>query len=185
MTTVKLRGEEGFTLMELLVSINLSFIVFAVMLSTYLLTYKLIFSTMRKIEEKETLVSIMQHIDQSIKQRQGFTVATISNGTVLFLFDWKDTVYVTTKCVNMSNYLTSCDLDRVILQIKPKEEELLTLAGEDPENKPKVVPRLNEYTGAELDYIRLLVWQRERPYEFMFYPSATAAQQFINVTPRE
>ena len=34
----KLAGNDGFTLMELLVSINLSFIVFVVMLSPYLIT---------------------------------------------------------------------------------------------------------------------------------------------------
>ena len=145
----KLVGNDGFTLMELLISINLSFIVFVVMLSTYLLTYKLIFSTIRKIEEKETVFNIVQHIDQSIKQRHGISITTISDGTALFIFDQKDTVYLTSKSVSMSNYLSSGDLDKLILQIKPKDEELLKMVGEDPEAKQKIIPKKNEYTGPD------------------------------------
>ena len=185
MTAVRLHSEEGFTLMELIVSINLAFIALAIMVSIYLLTYKLVFSTTRKIDEKETLISIIQHIDQSVKQRHDFCVTTISNGTAILLFDQKDTVYISSQSIMMSNYLTSENLDTVMLQIKPKEEDLLTILGVDSNNEQKTVSRKNEYTHVDLEYIRLRLWQREKPYVFSFYISESSGRQFTNIELRK
>ncbi len=181
MTTDKLSSSDGFTLMEMLVSINLAFIVFVIMISAYLLTYKLILTTTRNIEEKETLISIVQHIDQSLKRSHEFSVTTVSDGTVVFLFDKRDTLSIEAKNLRMSNYLSSGHLDKTILQIKPKDEELLTLLGDDPESKQKIVPRKNEYTNFDLEYVRLYVWKQGKPYVFWFYLDESSVRQFGNV----
>ncbi|MBI2417305.1 MAG: prepilin-type N-terminal cleavage/methylation domain-containing protein [Ignavibacteriales bacterium] len=82
-TTGKLKKQDGFTLIELLVSINLAFLVFVMVLSVYILMYKFIFTTVRKMEEKEVLFSIIEKLQSSVQQKS-FTL-TMENAEVVRL----------------------------------------------------------------------------------------------------
>jgi hypothetical protein len=83
----------GFTLMELLVGINISFIVITLMVSVYLFLFKFMLSTSRNVEAKINITSGMERLVSELYKCESFelrfddefiSVVTENNRQIIF-----------------------------------------------------------------------------------------------------
>jgi hypothetical protein len=83
----------GFTLMELLVGINISFIVITLMVSVYLFLFKFMLSTSRNVEAKINITSGMERLVSELYKSESFelrldgdsvSVVTDNNRQIIF-----------------------------------------------------------------------------------------------------
>lgn len=173
--------EKGFTLMELLIGINLAFIVLAILFSVYLFLYKFTFSASRTIEKKEEAISLLHRLEESVQKKHEFNFTTLSDGSTLILFGVTDSVLISSHTVSMRNYLTISGIDSVTLKIKPKSEELLTLLGYEARNETRIVPAKNAYSNSDLNYFLFSFTQQKKHFEIRCDVPEIAQCNFRNV----
>lgn len=70
----------GFTLVEILVGINLGFIVITLIVSFYLIFNKFYIGFIRKIEVKQNLFTTVYQIENLLKKQNGYDIHPIGNG---------------------------------------------------------------------------------------------------------
>lgn len=83
-------NQKGFTLVEMLVVINISFLIITAVVSLYLLANKYFFSTTKRFEEKEATLNFISKLEDSIQKADRFTV--IVNQDSLQICSYKDTI---------------------------------------------------------------------------------------------
>lgn len=68
------KSESGFTLIEMIVVINLSFLVFSAITTFYLLTNKYILGMTSRIEEKQTTLEFFYRFEETLKKADSYSV---------------------------------------------------------------------------------------------------------------
>lgn len=84
------KSECGFTLIEMIVVINLSFLVFGAITTFYLLTNKYIVGMTNRIEEKQTTLEFFYRFEETLKKADSYSIVFGDTTTVVMCI--RDTI---------------------------------------------------------------------------------------------
>ncbi|HEX3073004.1 MAG TPA: hypothetical protein VHP30_05280 [Ignavibacteriales bacterium] len=79
----KLKREEGFTLIEIMVGINLSFLVLTSIVSVYLLTTKFMNSFSARTEDNQAVATALYSLSTTLEKAESFTLYSADSMLIL------------------------------------------------------------------------------------------------------
>lgn len=168
LTTNKKSTEQGFTLIEVLVGINLSFIVLTILISVFLITYKFVYSSTKKFNDRENISMTISSIERLIQKRNNFSIRSGENNSQLIIFEPRDTIIISNKSIRVSDYFSLDDIDSVSLTVKKK-------------NNAGLQPTEISGTASEIAEISLKFQKNKVNHEYKFAVPDISTRNFVDI----
>lgn len=169
--------EKGFTLIEMIVVINLSFIIITAVVSLYLLTNKYFLGTTRRFEEKETTLDFLYKLEEYLSKTDNYTFVVSSDS--LQILSIRDTI-------NFQKEKITSHILPAITDIDSMETRLSFLSGNEiiiPDEKTKEWINPGEtvmYSSDSITTVSLLI-RRGKEYRTTIYNNSTPYKLFRNM----
>lgn len=94
--------ENGFTLMEVIVGINLGFLVISVIISFFLFSTKFVKVTTTNLDERQTVNEFMLRLNKTFRSASNFNFAQ-TDSNYIFTINEKDTVLIGENSFSLKN----------------------------------------------------------------------------------
>lgn len=177
---MKLSDNKGFTLVEILVAINLAFITITLILSFYLFSSRFFFSTVKKMEESSHVNSFMINFERLLEKSESYEFL-VQNDSAYFIFD--DSRRIVFSSGGISLYR-----DRIIA---PPDKYFLSITGDSlssvssDNGKISYEGSIGDGSGIRLisgkiRNIRLRITTLRGAYELNYSPAEISSEKFIN-----
>lgn len=170
-------NESGFTLVEMIVLVNLSFMIITAVVSLYLLTNKYFLGATRRFEEKETTLDFLYKLEEHLKKTDHYSFVVISDSLQI--------ISVRDKINFQKDKITSHILP-TITNIDSMETRLSFLSGNeiivsDEKTKEWINPGETViYSSDSITAISLLI-RRGKEYRTTIYNNLTPYKLFRNM----
>jgi Tfp pilus assembly protein PilW len=167
-----LKQDDGFTLIEILVSINVAFILITLIVSVYLFTTNFIGSTIRKVEKDDEAYNYLNYLDVKLRKNGIFSL-TREKDAIYFSFNNRDTLFVYAKK----------ERDFVFNELQKIKVRINTTTGEAIEYSSETERLLNgviSTNSSDIKNITMLFTFKNRDYRFFYSPMPTSTIRFKN-----
>ncbi|MGD8782587.1 MAG: hypothetical protein PVH88_26970 [Ignavibacteria bacterium] len=157
--------EEGYTLVEILVGINLSFILISLLISTYLFASKLTSSSIKQIENKMLINTFLSMLYSGLQKSETYILQEKDNSFILII-NRTDTTYFSNNGVFNNGLINIGKVASNELSLFNEEEEIVISNGvlySDPVNGS-----IFNFTSSDIKRIRLTIELAGKKY-VMFY----------------
>jgi len=178
---MKKNEEYGFTLMEVIVGINLGFLVLSVVVSFFLFSTKFISATTSNLEKKQNVNEFLIRLNNSFRTSNNF-VFEQKDSNYIFTLNSVDTISINKhsfslkkqyKITNIKNYelsITSYDNEKILI----KDGMLLKGFYNSGQN-------LFTYSG-DIKVIEMMFTKNKSSYNFSYYSPDISINKFRNIT---
>lgn len=119
------KREEGFTLIEILVGINLSFILVTLLISFYLFSVKFTSTTTTKLNEKQNISNFLFLFNERLKKSEEYYFVQ-KNKEELFILDDRDTVSFNKSSFTIKNLFKINYIEKYLMTIELLSGERLS-----------------------------------------------------------
>lgn len=172
---------DGFTLVETLVAINLSFLSITFMMSAYLFSQKFISSYMKKLDEKYNIQIFLDHLDKTLSSNDYFQINLNEKTTSFFLND-KELLKIEESRITLSNFGEIHGIEYSELKIKMDENEsLIVINGKPIKNIKFNIEGKKQISSSSLNEINLKFRINNKDYKYRFINPGSAIRQFDNI----
>lgn len=171
--------EKGFTILEVLVAINLSFLALTFTVSFFLFTYRLTSSIQRKIEINNDVNNILFRLEEKLNRADDF-VFELTENELLLVIDNKDSVWVTDSLVNFSNIFYLEAFENFETSITT-DEEVITHLITNSENTERVLVNDEIITSEIITSVNFGITAMNKKFLSTFYRSRYSAAGFRNI----
>ena len=114
--------EEGFTIIEVIVAINISLIAIAVIFTFYLFLIKFNSSLEKKIDHENNVYSVLYNLEKKLDNSSDFSFNMVNNSLSLVVND-TEIVYFNRSRFLLNNEVLLSDINNVELYINPDSED--------------------------------------------------------------
>ncbi len=176
----RIKENSGFTLIETLVTINLSFIAVSLVFSFFLFTQKFISSSISRLEGKNNLYNPLNIVEQEFRQSDQFEIRFLTSSTKI-LFNNNDQVEITSDSITFFDLWT-------------EDIELSKLIIRNWDNKKFMVEngKLSEYPlfyfedekvlhSQDIRLIELMILKDKKEYRYEYSIPPVALRRFKNI----
>ena len=111
-----LKGNNGFTIIETLVAINLMFIAITFIFSFFLFAQKFTGTLSRNYTDKYIIQSLFSKIDFTLRKSDQFTVS-FNNGFIHIVTNNGDSIIISKESINLSNYISVPVQENIIVRL--------------------------------------------------------------------
>lgn len=167
------KHEDGFTLLELLVAINVSFILITLIVSVYLFTTSFISSNIRKVERDDEVYNFVNCMNTKLDKSSSYSLFKKKNN-IYFVFPSKDTLFIYTKKGS----------DFVFNELLKARVQIFTFSGEKSEyNADETIPSNDNIVFDSRDIMSfvILFTFKNREYSFNHITSPISSLRFKNI----
>lgn len=172
---------DGFTLVETLVAINLSFLSLTFVMSVYLFSQKFISSYMKKLDEKYNIQIFLDHLDKTLSSTDSFQIKLNEKTTSFFLND-KELLQIEKSRIILLNYDEIHGIEYSELQIKMDENESLTVINGMPDKNLQFnIEGKKQISSNSLNEINMKFRINNKEYKYRFINPGIAIRQFDNI----
>ena len=177
----RIKKYEGFTVIELIVGINLSFLLITLAISFYLFAYKFIFTTTKRFDQKQNINSFFYYTDKVQNEAETFSLG-INDDEIILVSNKSDSIVFCISEIILNGmyeiespetYSVTCnfiDDDRLIIN----DSGILY----SPYYKELYLDNLSKY----LMDLSIQVTKNNHVYSLIFFNSAISSKRFINIT---
>ena len=159
--------ENGFTLIEVLVSINLSFILITLLVSLYLFTAKFISLTIKRMDSKIEITALLTRTSNLLEKADSFYFEQLDSSAVLILNN-KDTVYFEPKNIRINSLTDFYKIDDYELSFYSKTGEETKLINGIMQNTGMMITGDLRFQSYSIKNINLKLIKDSKQYN-MFY----------------
>ncbi|MDP4196297.1 MAG: hypothetical protein Q8940_14670 [Bacteroidota bacterium] len=171
------KKNNGFTLIEILVGINLSFIVITAGTALFLFTNKFIIGSLNRMQEKYSISSMINGFEETLKKSETFTVSISSYKTII-TFDNNSVMEFSYDKITLKNYELSHEMDSYIISINMKTGEEVTIENGTIKGFYK---KGNIISEDEIKSISLNITKAKNSYEMKYNIPQVSINQFRNI----
>ncbi|MFC2094556.1 hypothetical protein ACFLSH_02895 [Bacteroidota bacterium] len=172
---------DGFTLVETLVAINLSFLALTFMMSAYLFSQKFISSYIKKLDEKYNIQIFLDHLDRTLNSSDSFQIK-LNDRTTTFLINDNELLLIQESGITLLNYDEIHGIEYSELQIKMDENESLSVINGKPIKSLKFnIEGIKQISSNSLNEINMKFRINSKDYKYRFINPGIAIQQFDNI----
>lgn len=116
-------NENGFTIIEVIVAINLSFLVMTFIVSFFLFTFRLTSSIQKKIEMNHDFNNILFRLEERLRRADEFYLHP-SEGNLLLIIDKRDSITFSDSLLNFSNIFVIDSFEKLETEIITDDETI-------------------------------------------------------------
>lgn len=174
--------EYGFTLVELLIGINLAFIAVSLIISFYLFTAKFAGSVSKSLNDKEMISDSIMKLQDLIRKKREFSITGEIDGAVYFIFEKTDTVSFKQDSFRMVNYYSLGKLEDYSIRLLlygGREVVLRKDSKPDPAEYPA-----EGYSSKIISEITLTIIKDKNTCSFVLVKPPTSENQFRDIGPK-
>lgn len=176
-----LKNSKGFTLIETLVSINLSFIAISLIFSFYLFAQKFSESFSRNYIHKYTQISFFNNLERVLNNSDEFVINYFDE-KIFITTSNEDSIFISQDSISLNNFFFISKIENLNLSISTDtNQETLTWNDGvlvDPESL------LNEDIILESNSVKSLLFEFERNsknYSYQIFSSNTSISHLKNI----
>jgi hypothetical protein len=114
----------GFTILEVIVAINISFLLLTFIVSFYLFTYRLSSSIGTKISTYNNLNNFLYRVEERLQHADKFYIESKTNQLLIVIND-SDSITASDSLLNFSNIFLVNSFDRFSIEILTDESEVI------------------------------------------------------------
>lgn len=175
------KNNKGFTLIETLVAINLSFLAITFIFSFYLFTKKFTETLSKNYTEKYLIQSFFSSVDKALKKPDYFEV-TMQNGNLQIISNQNASFNLFKDSISLNNILSLSSLDRAGVTIFLFDNrELIIEPGTEIENGEFMYEGTFPIKSYSIKSIRFEIEKRAKKYSYEFYLPDIAIKRFENI----
>lgn len=177
-----LKNNRGFTLIETLVSINLSFIAISLIFSFYLFAQKFSESLSRNYTDKYIQMSFFYNLEKTLSNSDEYIIKFIGN-KIIINTSTDDSIYISKDSISLNGIFEISKIERIDISISTDtEQDVLSWSDgvlEDPASL------LNENNILESNSIHFILFEFERNkkiYTYQIFSPATSISHFTSIS---
>lgn len=180
-----LRQNNGFTLIETLVAINLSFIAIGFIFSFYLFAQRFTETLSRNFTDKYLIQNFFNKTIGMLKGADYFEIIN-NNGAISIVTDGLDSILISANSMSLKNILNITELEKPVITLKLFSDKELILQPEITQNN---LSRINgsDYPlqSSKIKCIRFEITKKDKMYSYEYFTPAYAINRFINIIKKK
>ena len=171
-----LKRNNGFTLIEIIVAINIAFIAITLIITIYIILNKVYISSAKKIEEKYFLTFSLNNLNELLRKEKYFTIL-IKKDTMKIDVTTKEVAVFTTKEVIIKDFVQIIDLTEYSINIILFDKTELVVNN-------KNIPLVNTQqliSSTEIEKINIVLIKNCISYRSFFRTPLVSYKRFTNI----
>lgn len=171
------KDEGGFTLIEILVTINLAFLAVAFIVSFYMLINKVVIGTNKKVEERHVTYDFLYRLNESLNKADWYSFQI--SDTSSQIISNRDTIYFTGGSISGRRIMNVDNIDKYGMKIIFLSGDSLIL--ENGRAADIILPdEIRTYAADSISSISLRL-ERNRVYNWNIYNKRIPCKRFKNL----
>lgn len=175
------KSNNGFTLIETLVAINLSFIAIGFIFSFYLFAQRFTETLSRNFTDKYLIQNFFYETDRMLKSADYFEIIN-NNGNINIVTDEQDSIFISVTSLSLKNILIIAELEKPVITIK-------LFSGKEPILQPGAMENnVSQISGTDFPLqsskIKCILFElikKDKKYSFVYFAPAYAINRFNNI----
>lgn len=173
-----LNNESGFTIIEIIVGINIGFILFSVLLTFFLFSFKFINSTTHKIDEQLKHDDFIIHLHSLLKSEPFYFLN--SNNTLMCLNDKADTLRFKDSLITINNIYFIDNIKSYKLELLLEDKSKIKI---QKGNVTTSIPRNLNVNSSELKEVKFEYFDtKKNKYDFIYTLPIISKNRFKNLS---
>lgn len=169
---------DGFTIMEVIVSINIAFILLTFTISFYLFTAKLVGTTSKRIADNYDINNMICRIEEKLRKAESF-FTIIDESELRIITSEEDSISISTSGVDLANIFLLAHYAEMKITILTKDKGELVIDIE--EDKFSGNSQIVEFHSYEIENIQFVFTYKSKMHELVYWVDNTPTQSFINI----
>jgi hypothetical protein len=167
---------EGFTLIEIIVGINIAFLAITLIISIYLILNKIYITGAKRIEDKFSITLSLNHLNNHFKKEKYFSVF-ITKDSLIIEFASKGKVVFANKEVNIKDMNRIEDFNEYLINIGLTNQEVIQINSENISIKG-IQKSISSF---EIDFIEILLKKNRILYRSLYKTPIVSDRRLINI----
>lgn len=176
---INIKKGDGFTLVELLIGMNLAFIAITIIVSLYLFVANYSISLSKKMYEKEIIMGTLDRLEEMLKKCDHYEIIGREELSIHIVIDSEDSVLINSKSFIISNSIKLEDIQGYSLRLMLDSGEILIA------DSIKGTSKLQKYgpiSSSSINTIKLDIFRNEAKYSMSFIKPKTSINYFKDIT---
>ncbi|MBN2571425.1 MAG: hypothetical protein JXA68_04800 [Ignavibacteriales bacterium] len=171
----------GFTLIETIVGINLSFLLLTSLISFYLFISKYVASTTRNFEDKQIINEFFVRLNDALKKSDEFFYVN-EHGSNFLLFNQHDTITFNKESLDIKKIYKINKIDSYEIIFKLFSGEQNKIKGNAENDFIYSSLRDSKLKNSEIVSISFSIVKNKKEYQYFFYNKKIANKNFQNIS---
>lgn len=175
-----IKNEDGFTLIEILVSMNLSFILITVIMTWYLFTYKFTSGTIKKNDKKYEVTTFLYRTYDLLERSDDFCLIQKKDFAALVV-GTKDTIKFGQQSISDNYFKMNLEIDDYTVNIEKLNGTQFTVKGGSFFSGNFDWHDSYLIQSTEVKKINIIITKFGKDYKLDFFNPATGIKAFTNI----
>ncbi|MBE0539517.1 MAG: type II secretion system protein [Ignavibacterium sp.] len=180
-----LKNNKGFTLIETLVSINLSFIGISLIFSFYVFTQKFSESLSRIYTDKYIQMSFIHNLEKTLNNSDKYFIIIFDDRIIINTSNY-DSIFISQDSISLNGILEITNIENINFSISTDMGKYVVTWSDGVLTDPTAL--INEDNILESNLIHSILFEFERNkriYEYHIFSPYTSISHFNNVSKKE
>lgn len=180
-----LRQNNGFTLIETLVAINLSFIAIGFIFSFYLFAQRFTETLSRNFTDKYLIQNFFNKTVSIIKNANYYEITEVNNA-IIIITEGTDSIFISATSMSLKNILIIDDLEKAAITVQLFSDKELILQPEITQNN------LSQINGSDyplqsskIKCIGIEIIKKDKKYSYEYFTPSYAINRFNNIIEKK
>ena len=170
----------GFTLMEILVTINVSLILISMGVAFYLFALKFVGMTTKRLQERNNICTVLYNVKQKLQRSENFKFVGEGYKKYLIL-DEQDTIEIKNNALALIDLYKIEEIANIETKIVLADNDELVIENGKIIQQPMQFSLEEGIHNYDIAAVKILVEKNEHKYQMEYYNNYQAIKRFNNI----